>query len=123
MKTMVDAVVAQESDAKARVAGVRKRRTYSKQFKTEVGTPCLMPGASVSAVALSRSSMPTSSASGCRQSLHRKARAPRPAPNRRFLVMKFFGEQSVCARSTIVESMQRHSNGHTLTYEKSLDDQ
>lgn len=56
MKTMVDAVVAQESDTNARVAGVRKRRTYSKQFKTEVGTPCLIPGASVSAVALNQTS-------------------------------------------------------------------
>lgn len=35
------------------VVGVRKRRTYSKQFKAEVAAQCLMPGASVSAVALS----------------------------------------------------------------------
>ncbi len=53
MKKMVDAMVEQESGAKTGVVGVRKRRTYSKQFKAEVAAQCLMPGASVSAVALS----------------------------------------------------------------------
>ena len=53
MKKMVDAVVKQESDAKTGVVGVRTRRTYSKQFKAEVAEQCLMPGASVSAIALS----------------------------------------------------------------------
>lgn len=38
-------------------------------------------------------------------------------------VMEVFGEQSVCAWSAIVESMRRPSNGHTLTCEKSLEDQ
>lgn len=53
MKKMVDAIVEQESDAKTGVVGVRKRRTYSKQFKAEVAAQCLILGASVSAVALS----------------------------------------------------------------------
>lgn len=53
MKKLVDAIAEQESDAKTGVVGVRKRRTYSKQFKAEVAAQCLMPGASVSAIALS----------------------------------------------------------------------
>ncbi len=53
MQKMVDAIANQESDAKTGVVGVRKRRTYSKQFKVEVAAQCLMPGASVSAIALS----------------------------------------------------------------------
>lgn len=50
---MVDAIVKQEPDAKSRSTGVRRRRTYSKQFKAEVAAQCLVPGASVSAIALS----------------------------------------------------------------------
>lgn len=50
---MVDAIAKQESDAEARAVSARKRRTYSKQFKAEVAAQCLMPGASVSAIALS----------------------------------------------------------------------
>ena len=53
MEKMVDAIAKQDSDAKTGVVGVRKRRTYSKQFKAEVAAQCLMPGASVSAIALS----------------------------------------------------------------------
>lgn len=53
MKKMVDAIVKQESDAKAPAIGARKRRTYEPQFKAEVVAQCLMPGASVSAIALS----------------------------------------------------------------------
>ena len=49
---MVDAIVKQESDAKSCSPGVRRRRTYSKQFKAEVAAQCLVPGASVSAIAL-----------------------------------------------------------------------
>ncbi len=71
MKKMVDAIVEQESDAKTGVVGVRKRRTYSKQFKTEVAAQCLMPGASVSAVALSH---------GINANVIRKWLPPRPAP-------------------------------------------
>jgi len=50
---IVDAIAKQESDAKARPMGVRKRRTYDKQFKAELAQQCLIPGASVSAIALS----------------------------------------------------------------------
>ncbi len=50
---MVDAIAKQEPDAKSRSMGVRKRRTYDKQFKAEVVARCLLPGASVSAIALS----------------------------------------------------------------------
>ena len=53
MKKMVDAIVEQESGSKYGVVGVRKRRTYSRLFKAEVAAQCLMPGASVSAIALS----------------------------------------------------------------------
>lgn len=50
---MVDAIVKQEPDAKARSTGMRRRRTYSHQFKAEVAAQCMAPGASVSAIALS----------------------------------------------------------------------
>ncbi|MDE1998421.1 MAG: transposase [Burkholderiales bacterium] len=49
----MDAIVKQEPDAKARAIGPRKRRTYEPQFKAKVVAQCLMPGASVSAIALS----------------------------------------------------------------------
>jgi len=71
MKKMVDAVVKQESDAKTGVVGVRTRRTYSKQFKAEVAEQCLMPGASVSAIALSH---------GINANVIRKWLPPGPAP-------------------------------------------
>ncbi len=71
MEKMVDAIVRQEPDAKAGVVGVRKRRTYSKQFKAEVAAQCLMPGASVSAVALSH---------GINANVIRKWLPPGPAP-------------------------------------------
>ncbi|RTL26319.1 MAG: hypothetical protein EKK47_21265 [Burkholderiales bacterium] len=71
MKKMVDAIAKQESDAKAGVVGVRRRRTYSKQFKTEVAAQCLMPGASVSAIALSH---------GINANVIRKWLPPGPAP-------------------------------------------
>ena len=50
---MVDASLKQEPGAKSRSAGVRRRRTYSGQFKAEVVAQCMAPGASVSAIALS----------------------------------------------------------------------
>lgn len=78
MKKMVDAIVEQESDAKTRVVGVRKRRTYSKQFKAEVAAQCLMPGASVSAVALSH---------GINANVVRKWLPPGPAPMSRAPVL------------------------------------
>ena len=53
MKKMVDAIAMQEPGTKPRAIGVRKRRTYAKQFKAEVVAQCLLPGASVSAIALS----------------------------------------------------------------------
>jgi|PersoiStandDraft_1058852.scaffolds.fasta_scaffold10826_1 transposase len=71
MQKMVDAIAKQESDAKTGVVGVRKRRTYSKQFKAEVAAQCLMPGASVSAVALSH---------GINANVIRKWLPPGPAP-------------------------------------------
>lgn len=71
MQKMVDAIAKQESDAKTGVIGVRKRRTYSKQFKAEVAAQCLMPGASVSAVALSH---------GINANVIRKWLPPGPAP-------------------------------------------
>jgi len=71
MKKMVDAIVKQESDAKTGVVGVRTRRTYSKQFKAEVAEQCLMPGASVSAIALSH---------GINANVIRKWLPPGPAP-------------------------------------------
>jgi len=71
MKKMVDAIVEQESDAKTGVVGVRKRRTYSKQFKAEVAAQCLMPGASVSAIALSH---------GINANVIRKWLPPGPVP-------------------------------------------
>ncbi|TXI97425.1 MAG: transposase [Aquabacterium sp.] len=75
---MVDAIVKQESDAKTGVVGVRKRRTYSKQFKAEVAAQCLMPGASVSAVALSH---------GINANVIRKWLPPGPAPMARAPVL------------------------------------
>lgn len=71
MKKMVDAIVKQESDAKTGVMGVRKRRMYGKQFKAEVAAQCLMPGASVSAIALSH---------GINANVIRKWLPPGPAP-------------------------------------------
>ena len=71
MKKMVDAIAKQEPDAKTGVVGVRKRRTYSKQFKAEVAAQCLMPGASVSAVALSH---------GINANVIRKWLPPGPVP-------------------------------------------
>lgn len=71
MKKMVDAIVKQESDVKTGVVGVRTRRTYSKQFKAEVAEQCLMPGASVSAIALSH---------GINANVIRKWLPPGPAP-------------------------------------------
>ena len=71
MKKMVDAIAKQESDAKTGVVGVRKRRTYSKQFKAEVAAQCLMPGASVSAIALSH---------GINANVIRKWLPPGPVP-------------------------------------------
>ncbi len=78
MKKMVDAIVEQESDAKTGVVGVRTRRTYSKQFKAEVAAQCLMPGASVSAVALSH---------GINANVIRKWLPPGPAPMARAPVL------------------------------------
>ena len=71
MKKMVDAIVKQESDAKTGVVGVRKRRMYSQQFKAEVAAQCLIPGASVSAIALSH---------GINANVIRKWLPPGPAP-------------------------------------------
>lgn len=71
MKKMVDAIVKQEPDAKARAIGARKRRTYEPQFKAEVVAQCLMPGASVSAIALSH---------GINANVIRKWLPPGPAP-------------------------------------------
>jgi len=71
MKKMVDAIVKQESEAKTGVVGVRTRRTYSKQFKAEVAQQCLMPGASVSAIALSH---------GINANVIRKWLPPGPVP-------------------------------------------
>jgi len=78
MKKMVDAIVEQEADAKTGVVGVRKRRTYSKQFKAEVAAQCLMPGTSVSAVALSH---------GINANVIRKWLPPGPAPMARAPVL------------------------------------
>ncbi len=78
MKKMVDAIAKQESDAKTGVVGVRRRRTYSKQFKAEVAAQCLMPGASVSAVALSH---------GINANVIRKWLPPGPAPMARAPVL------------------------------------
>lgn len=78
MKKMVDAIAKQESDAKTGVVGVRKRRTYSKQFKAEVAAQCVMPGASVSAVALSH---------GINANVIRKWLPPGPAPMARAPVL------------------------------------
>jgi transposase len=78
MKKMVDAIVEQESDAMTGVVGVRKQRTYSKQFKAEVAAQCLMPGASVSAVALSH---------GINANVIRKWLPPGPAPMARAPVL------------------------------------
>jgi transposase len=78
MKKMVDAIVEQEADAMTGVVGVRKRRTYSKQFKAEVAAQCLMPGASVSAVALSH---------GINANVIRKWLPPGPAPMARAPVL------------------------------------
>jgi transposase len=78
MKKMVDAIVEQESDAMTGVVGVRKRRTYSKQFKAEVAAQCLMPGASVSSVALSH---------GINANVIRKWLPPGPAPMARAPVL------------------------------------
>jgi transposase len=50
---------------------VRTRRAYSKQFKAEVAAQCLMPGASVSAIALSH---------GINANVIRKWLPPGPAP-------------------------------------------
>jgi len=75
---MVDAIAKQESDAKARAVGTRKRRTYSKQFKAEVAEQCLMPGASVSAIALSH---------GINANVIRKWLPPGPAPMARAPVL------------------------------------
>ena len=78
MKKMVNAIVEQESEAKTGVVGVRKRRTYSKQFKAEVVEQCLMPGASVSAIALSH---------GINANVIRKWLPPGPAPMARAPVL------------------------------------
>lgn len=78
MKKMVDAIAKQESDAKTGLVGVRKRRTYSKQFKAEVAAQCVMPGASVSAVALSH---------GINANVIRKWLPPGPAPMARTPVL------------------------------------
>lgn len=78
MKKMVDAIVEQEADAKTGVVGVRKRRTYSKQFKVDVAAQCLMPGASVSAVALSH---------GINANVIRKWLPPGPVPMARAPVL------------------------------------
>ena len=78
MKKMVDAIAKQESDAKTGVVGVRKRRTYSNQFKAEVAAQCLMPGASVSAIALSH---------GINANVIRKWLPPGPAPTARAPVL------------------------------------
>ena len=78
MEKMVDAIVRQEPDAKAGVVGVRKRRTYSKQFKAGVAAQCLMPGASVSAIALSH---------GINANVIRKWLPPGPAPMARAPVL------------------------------------
>lgn len=75
---MVDAIAKQESDAKAHAVGVRKRRTYSKQFKAEVAAQCLTPGASVSAIALSH---------GINANVIRKWLPPGPAPMARAPVL------------------------------------
>lgn len=53
MKKIVDAITMQETGTKPRAIGVCKRRTYTKQFKAEAVAQCLLPGASVSAIALS----------------------------------------------------------------------
>lgn|SRR3990167_7918065 len=71
MKKMVDAIANQESDAKTGVVGVRTRRTYSNQFKADVAAQCLMPGASVSAIALSH---------GINANVIRKWLPPGPTP-------------------------------------------
>jgi len=78
MEKMVDAIAKQDSDAKTGVVGVRKRRTYSKQFKAEVAAQCLMPGASVSAIALSN---------GINANVIRKWLPPGPAPMARAPVL------------------------------------
>ena len=78
MKKMVDAIAKQESDAKTGVVGVRKRRMYSPQFKAEVAAQCLMPGASVSAIALSH---------GINANVIRKWLPPGPAPMARSPVL------------------------------------
>jgi len=78
MQKMVDAIAKQESDAKTGVVGVRKRRTYSKQFKADVAAQCVMPGASVSAVALSH---------GINANVIRKWLPPGPAPMARAPVL------------------------------------
>jgi len=78
MQKLVDAISRQESDAKTGVVGVRTRRTYSKQFKAEVSAQCLMPGASVSAVALSH---------GINANVIRKWLPPGPAPMARAPVL------------------------------------
>ena len=78
MEKMVDAIAKQESDAKTGVVGVRNRRTYSKQFKAEVAAQCVMPGASVSAVALSH---------GINANVIRKWLPPGPAPMTRAPVL------------------------------------
>ncbi len=75
---IVDAIAKQESDAKSRAVGVRKRRTYDKQFKAEVAAQCLMPGASVSAIALSH---------GINANVIRKWLPPGPAPMARAPVL------------------------------------
>lgn len=75
---MVDAIAKQEADAKTGVVGVRTRRTYSKQFKTEVAAQCLMPGASVSAIALNH---------GINPNVIRKWLSPGPAPLSRVPVL------------------------------------
>jgi transposase len=93
MEKMVDAIAKQESDAKTGVVGVRKRRTYSKQFKAEVATQCLMPGASVSAIALSH---------GINANVIRKWLPPGPGP------MATHAAATLLLPVTIESKMRRH---------------